>query len=81
MRTTVRLDENLLGDAKRHALETGRTLTDLIRDSLVATLERERGAASPRRIRLITVGGDGVFPGVDLNSSASILDHMDADGG
>lgn len=80
MRTTVRLDENLLGDAKRHALETGRTLTDLIRDSLVATLERERGTASPRRVRLVTVKGEGVFPGVDLNSSVSVLEHMDVDG-
>ena len=79
MRTTVRLEKELIGEAKRHALETGRTLTGLIRDALLATLERERGRASPRRIRLVTVKGEGVFPGVDLDKAASLLDRMDSE--
>ena len=34
MRTTVRLDDRLLADAKRHAAQSGRTLTSLIDEGL-----------------------------------------------
>ena len=77
MRTTVRLDDQLLTEAKRHALETRRTLTELIRDSLVAMIERERGRASPRKVRLATFSGDGALAGVDVDSTAGLLEHMD----
>jgi hypothetical protein len=77
MRTTIRLDDRILDQAKRHARETQRTLTDLVRDALVATLERERGAQSPRRIRLTTVKGHGPCDGVDLDRSAALRDRME----
>jgi len=35
------LKDELLAEAKRHATETRRTLTQLIRDALIAQLERE----------------------------------------
>ncbi|KAB2851009.1 MAG: ribbon-helix-helix protein, CopG family [Hyphomicrobiaceae bacterium] len=77
MRTTIRLDDDLLEEAKRHALETKRTLTDLIRDALVATLERERSRSSPRRVKLKTFKGKGLHEGVNLDSTADLLDRMD----
>lgn len=77
MRTTIRLDDDLLDKAKRHALETKRTLTDLIRDALVSTIERERGRASPREVRLKTFRGQGLHEGVDLDDSAALLDRME----
>lgn len=40
MRTTVRLDEDLLRRAKVRAAETGTTLTALIEQGLVAVLQR-----------------------------------------
>lgn len=76
MRTTVRLDDELLIEARRHATGTRRTLTQLIRDSLVSLLERERGVQSPRRVDLPVFHGDGVYEGVDIDNSASLLDHM-----
>ena len=80
MRTTIRLDDDLLDQAKRHALETRRTLTDLIRDALVATLERERSQASPRRVKLKTFKGKGLHEGVDLNSTADLLERVQRPG-
>jgi hypothetical protein len=80
MRTTIRLDDELLGEAKRHALDTNRTLTELIRDALIAMIERERATASPRRVRLKTFKGSGVFEGVDIDNTASLLERMDRTG-
>ncbi len=77
MRTTVRLDDGLLIGAKRHAAETRRTLTQLITDALVALLERERGAQSPRPVNLPVFHGDGLHEGIDINNTASLLDHME----
>ena len=79
MRTTVRLNDRLLSEAKKYADETGRTLTALLEDALRETLAR-RDKPGPRRwIKLKTVGGGGVQPGVDLDDSAALLDLMDHD--
>jgi hypothetical protein len=77
MRTTIRLNDELLQTAKQHALATQRTLTQLIQDALVSLLEKERGAASPRTVKLPTFQGDGTYPGIDINSNASLRDRME----
>jgi hypothetical protein len=77
MRTTVRLDDDLLREAKRHAAATGRTLTAVIEDALRETLGRRRQRGSRRRTKLRTVGGSGTQPGVDLDDSSALLDLMD----
>ena len=77
LRTTIRLDDALIGAAKAHARETDRSLTDLIRDAVTALLERERSMASPRQIRLATFKGEGLHKGVDLDRSQSILERME----
>ena len=66
MRTTIRLDDQLLAAAKRHASETGRTLTALIEDALREAIARERGGGRGKRIKLLTGGSGGLRPGVDL---------------
>lgn len=78
MRTTVRLDPRLLAEAKKHAAETGRTLTSVLEDALRETLARRRARARAKPVRLKTVKGDGVRPGVDLDDSASLLDLMES---
>jgi hypothetical protein len=78
MRTTVRLNEQLLAEAKRHAAETGRTLTALLEDALREALARRKVRIRSRSVRLKTVRGDGVRPGVDLNDSAALLDVMES---
>jgi hypothetical protein len=77
MRTTVRVDDGLLEEAKRYALETGRTLTAVIEDALRESLGRARRAPRQRKVRLTTFDGGGMSPGADLTDSASLRDLMD----
>ena len=78
MRTTIRLDDELLREAKRRAAEAGTTLTALIEESLRERLSREQGPpVARRRVRLKTTGTGGLRSGIDLDDSASLLDAMD----
>ena len=78
MRTTIRLDDHLLTEAKKIAAESGRTLTRVIEDALRETIGRRRRAAGSRRqVRLRTVGGRGLQPGVDLDDTSALLDLME----
>ena len=76
MRTTVRLDEDLLARAKRMAAESGRTLTAVLEDALREKLARRRARPRIAPVRLKTVKGGGVRRGVDLDDSAALLDLM-----
>ena len=75
MRTTIRLDDNLLTRAKRAALEQGTTLTAVIEDALRRALAPGVGSAR-EDVTLPSFRGDGLQPGVDLDDSASLLDLM-----
>ena len=77
VRTTVRLDDQLLADAKRHAAQTGRTLTSLIDEGLRDLLARRAAPLPAGRITLPTGGRGGLQPGVTLDSNAALLDVMD----
>lgn len=78
MRTTVRLDPHLLTEAKRHAAEHGKTLTSILEEALRESLARRQPQVKARRVRLKTVSGTGLRPGVDLDDGASLLELMDA---
>ncbi len=78
MRTTIRLDETLLRDAKQLAARSGKSLTAIIEDALRESLTRQRSLGTRKAVRLNTVDGNGLRPGVDLDDSASLLDLMDA---
>jgi hypothetical protein len=77
MRTTVRLDPALLRAAKRHAAETGTTLTALLEDGLREVLGRRRTATSRPPVKLPTFGSGGLQRGVTLDDSAGLRDVMD----
>jgi len=79
MRTTVRLDDALLDQAKREAANRHETLTALIEQGLRLVLAQSRSAQSRRkRVVLPTCrAGGGVLPGVDLNNNAGLLDLME----
>ena len=81
MRTTVRLNDELLRDTKRAAAETGRTLTGFIEDALREKLLRRSGSTQKERIVLITDTGRGPLPGVDLDHSAALLDLLEESDG
>jgi hypothetical protein len=81
MRTTIRLDDQLLAEAKEVAARTGRSLTAVIEDALREMLARQTKVEERPAVRLTVVSGRGLQPGVDLDDSAALLDLMDrADG-
>jgi hypothetical protein len=81
MRTTVRLDDQLLSAAKKTAAETGRTLTPVIEDALRQSLAKSKTANKPARFRLPVLDLGETMPGVDLDNSAALLDLMEAGDG
>jgi hypothetical protein len=78
MRTTVRLDDTLLAEAKALAARTGRTLTQVIEDSLRQALAG-RPAGQEGRVELPVVRGGRLRPGVNLDSMSDLLDIMEPD--
>jgi hypothetical protein len=77
MRTTIRLDDQLLVQAKKLAAERGTTLTALLEDALRETLARRKPSHRRPKVRLTTFGAGGVQPGVNLDDTASLLDRME----
>src|SRR3954467_9122391 len=76
MRTTVRLPPGLMAQVKKLARETGRSMTQVIEDALRATVVA-RAKPRPAPVTLVTVTGDGLQPGVDLDDTSALLDRMD----
>ncbi|MBI1941836.1 MAG: DUF2191 domain-containing protein [Acidobacteria bacterium] len=77
MRTTIRLDDHLLIEAKKLAAERGTTLTAVIEDSLRQSLLHRKPALRRRKFRMPTFNGGGLQPHVDLEDTASLLDRME----
>jgi hypothetical protein len=77
MRTTIRINDQLLFEAKRLAARTGRSLTAVVEDALREVVARQGDAARRAPVQLTTVGGRGVLPGVDLDDSAALLEIME----
>ncbi|MGH7393046.1 MAG: CopG family ribbon-helix-helix protein [Candidatus Rokuibacteriota bacterium] len=77
MRTTVRLDDDLLRQVKALAGQTGRTLTAVIEDALREALGRHRTRPRRPRTSLPRFKGKGLRPGVDVDDTAGLLDIMD----
>ncbi len=80
MRTTIHLPDPLLAQARRRAVETGRTLTAVIEDALRESLASKRAKGKPSPVHLTTFGGTGLQPGVDLDDSSALLDVMEEPG-
>ena len=79
MRTTIRLDEQLLTETKKYAVATGRSMTAVIEDALRQMLTKQKQLAERPPVYLTTVDGKGLQPGVDLDDSAALLELMEAD--
>lgn len=77
MRTTVRLDDQLLKSAKRLAHDTGKSLIAVIEDVLRQILSRRMVKRPRDPVKLTTVSGRGVHPGVVLDDSSALLDFME----
>lgn len=78
MRTTIRLDDHLLDQARREAAARGLTVTALLEQGLRLVLARAKHASERPRVTLpVCQVGGGTRPGVDLDDSAALLDLLE----
>ena len=77
MRTTIRLDDQLLADAKAFALQTGKTLSAVIADGLREVLGRRDQNGERKPVKLPRMSGNGLQPGANIDSNADLLDLME----
>jgi hypothetical protein len=64
-RTTVRIDETLLNEAKAYAAKNGRSLNSVMEDALRQLLNRSAEVAERPRVELITSNAR-LKPGIEL---------------
>jgi hypothetical protein len=76
MRTTVRLDDELMKRARRRAAEEGRTLTSLIEEGLKLVIAAPKVVSRTKVELPVSRAGGGVLPGVDLDRSADLEEVM-----
>ena len=76
MRTTVRIKDDLLKQAKKRAADEGRTLTSLIEDSLALILAKPKTSRRKRVELPVSKASGGVLPGIDLNHSSDLEEVM-----
>ena len=77
MRTTIRIDDDLLAEAKRFAASTKRSLTSVVENGLREILSRRPSKRKASPIVLPTMGGKGIKLGVNLDDSSALLDLME----
>lgn len=78
MRTTIRLNDDLLKRAKKRAADEGRTLTSLVEEALVLILSKARSSRRKRIELPVSKATGGVLPGIDLNRSGDLEEVMNA---
>jgi hypothetical protein len=77
MKTTIRLDDDLSAEVRQVAAKTNRTMTAVIEDVLRQHFNQQLAIKERQPVRLHTVDGNGLLPGVDLDDSASLLELME----
>jgi hypothetical protein len=77
VRTTIKIDDGLLADAKAQAARSGRTLNEVVEDALRESLARRDRAVRESAIELPTFSGSRLAPGVDLDDSSALLELME----
>jgi hypothetical protein len=76
MRTTIRINDDLLQRAKKRAAEEGRTLTSLIEDALALVVAKPKATRRGRVDLPVSKASGGVLPGIDLNRSSDLEEAM-----
>jgi hypothetical protein len=77
MRTTVRIDDALLAEAKAYAARHNRSLTSVLEDALRELLSRHGERTERAPVKLDVFYGDGLMPGVEIDSSARMHELLD----
>lgn len=78
-RTTVRLPDDLLAQAKRKAIADGRTFTSLVEEGLRTVVAGVPKDQRPRVLPPISSAKGGLQPGIDALSFSAVEEQDDAD--
>ena len=76
MRTTLDLDDRLLREAKKRAVDAGESLTRVIERALRVYLNPPRSTGKPFRLQILVKKGRA-RPGVDWDDRDSLYERMD----
>jgi hypothetical protein len=78
VRTTLRVDDELLWRAKSYAARKGRSLTSVFEEALRRLLSEAERLDKRERVELpVSVARGGLLPGVDLDDSAALQEVME----
>jgi hypothetical protein len=77
MRTTLTIQDALLRKARQISLERNLSVGEVVEEALRLTLGAQAKGRPAQRRKLKTFRGDGLQPGVDLTSSAALLEVME----
>ncbi len=75
MRTSINIDDQLYFEAKKLAMESKKSVANVIEDALRSVLAKKDIKKMP--VSLITMKGKGLKHGVDLDNSQDLNDIMD----
>jgi hypothetical protein len=78
MRTTIRINDDLLKRAKKQAADEERTLTSLVEDGLALILSKPKTNRRKRVELPVSKATGGILPGIDLNRSGDLDEVMNA---
>jgi len=76
MRTTISLDDRLAEQVKRRATREGLSVSAFIARTLGQALKRPAPRVAPP-FRLVTVKGEGLQPGIDLERPNALVTAQD----
>ncbi|MEN8237664.1 MAG: CopG family transcriptional regulator [Actinomycetota bacterium] len=77
MRTTIRMNDELLNACKAAAASSGQTMTAFIEEAIRRQLIMRDTVKQTTPSGVPVFAGDGTLPGVDLDDSAALRDLME----
>ena len=73
MRTTITLDDQLLGQLKKRASESGTSVSRLIEQAVRLLMRTSAAAQDTGRFELVTAGRDGRFSRHNIDKVSALL--------
>jgi len=78
MRTSIEIDDDILYEAKKLALESKTSFGTIVEDALrVMIIKKNNQENTKKHVLLVTSGGSGLNHGIDLDNNKLLLDIMD----
>lgn len=77
MRTTITLDERLMAQLKRRAVEQGTSVSKLVEQAVRLLMRTPRPPAGTPTFQLVTFGANGRFAQRDIDKTSALIEADD----